>query len=251
MTEAEWLVSDCPYSMFQFIRGRVSTRKLRLFACACCRLIWEWLPDERSRKAVEVAERYADGSAPKEEVSAAQGMAAMALQAMQEKYTPLEAVFFTGFKGLAGEKQAWEARFFLGAKQKEGAKAAKAVARPTDRVSTVAEEMGQAAGWALSAEAVGQTVQVIRRCRLQHSHLLRCIFGNPFHPVIIDPGVLIPKVVGLAHTIYEGRVFDRMSELGEALEQSGCTNTDILAHCRGPGPHVRGCWVVDLLLAKN
>jgi hypothetical protein len=63
--------------------------------------------------------------------------------------------------------------------------------------------------------------------------------------------VLIPKVVGLAHTIYEGRVFDRMPELGEALEQSSCTNTDILAHCRGPGPHVRGCWVVDLLLFKN
>jgi hypothetical protein len=160
----------------------------------------------------------------------------MALQATQKEYTPLEAVFFTGFKGLAaGEKQAWQARFFLGAKKKEGAKAAKAVARPTDRVSTVAEEMGQAAGWALSAERVGQTVPVIRQCRLQHSHLLRCIFGNPFHPMIIDPGVLIPKVVGLAHTIYEGRVFDRMPELGEALEQSGCTNTDILAHCRGPG----------------
>jgi hypothetical protein len=58
-------------------------------------------------------------------------------------------------------------------------------------------------------------------------------------------------VVELARTIYESRAFDRMPDLAEALERAGCTNADILAHCRQPGPHVRGCWVVDLILRRE
>jgi hypothetical protein len=81
--------------------------------------------------------------------------------------------------------------------------------------------------------------------------LIRDIFGQPFHTVNIDPGWLTSHVVSLARAMYEDRVFDRLPMLGDALEKARCTNPDILAHCRGPGPHVRGCWVVDLLLGKN
>ena len=55
----------------------------------------------------------------------------------------------------------------------------------------------------------------------------------------------------MAHTIYEGRVFDCLPLLADALEDAGCTEPDILSHCRGGGEHVRGCWVVDLLLGKE
>ncbi len=84
--------------------------------------------------------------------------------------------------------------------------------------------------------------------------LLRDIYGNPFCPITINPAWLawnnstVPKI---AQTIYDERVFDRMPILADALEEAGCTDADILNHCRKPGEHVRGCWVVDLLLDKE
>jgi hypothetical protein len=84
--------------------------------------------------------------------------------------------------------------------------------------------------------------------------LLRCVFGTRFGPLSVDPAWqawqarTIPK---LAQAIYEERAFDRLPILADALEEAGCTNSDILNHCRGPGPHVRGCFVVDLILSKD
>ena len=81
--------------------------------------------------------------------------------------------------------------------------------------------------------------------------MLRDIFGNPFRPVSINSTCLTSTVRGLAEGIYAERAFDRMPILADALEDAGCDNADILAHCRGDGPHVRGCWVVDLVLGKG
>lgn len=80
---------------------------------------------------------------------------------------------------------------------------------------------------------------------------LRDIFGNPFRSVAIDPSWLTPKVCQLAKAIYERRDFHQMPGLADTLEKAGCTDTGILDHCRQPGPHVRGCWVVDLILGKE
>jgi hypothetical protein len=85
----------------------------------------------------------------------------------------------------------------------------------------------------------------------QLAELIREIFGNPFRPVAIDPRWLTETVVALATGIYAERAFDRMPILADALEEAGCDHADILSHCRGDGPHVRGCWVVDLLLGKE
>jgi hypothetical protein len=77
--------------------------------------------------------------------------------------------------------------------------------------------------------------------------LLRDIFGSlPFRPITLDLSLLTPTVVQLAQAIYDDRAFDRMPELANTLHQAGCDNDEILGHCRGRGPHVRGCWVVDL-----
>jgi hypothetical protein len=85
--------------------------------------------------------------------------------------------------------------------------------------------------------------------------LLRCIFGNPFHPQpVLDSSILawnggtVPK---LAQAVYEERAFDRLPVLADALEDAGCADAELLGHLRGPGPHVRGCWAVDLLLGKE
>src|SRR5262249_11989426 len=78
------------------------------------------------------------------------------------------------------------------------------------------------------------------------THTVRCIFGNPFRHVAVDPSWLTSTVVTLAAGINAERAFDRLPILADALQDAGCDNPEVLAHCRGPGPHVRGCWVVDL-----
>src|SRR4051794_33865241 len=75
MTEAEWLASEDPQPMLAFVRERIGERKARLFACACCRRVWDRLSHERSRRAVEVAERFADGLATPQQRVRRYGMA--------------------------------------------------------------------------------------------------------------------------------------------------------------------------------
>jgi len=83
------------------------------------------------------------------------------------------------------------------------------------------------------------------------TELLRDIFGNPFRPVSFDPNWRTSTVVALAEGVYADRAFDRLPILADALEDAGCDHPDILAHCRGLGPHARGCWAVDLILGKS
>ena len=87
-----------------------------------------------------------------------------------------------------------------------------------------------------------------RQCRL-----FRDIFGNPFRPVTLNPAWRTANAVALAQSIYDDRAFERMPILADALEDADCDNADILEHCRRPSPteHVRGCWVVDLVLGKK
>jgi hypothetical protein len=88
--------------------------------------------------------------------------------------------------------------------------------------------------------------------RKDQSDLLREIFDPlPFRPVNIDLRWLTSTVVDLATAIYQERAFDKLSILADALQDSGCDNQEIIAHCRSEGPHVRGCWVIDLLLGKE
>jgi hypothetical protein len=81
--------------------------------------------------------------------------------------------------------------------------------------------------------------------------VIRCIFGNPFRPVTTNPKFLTPTVQSLAQAIYTERAFDRLPILADALEEAGCTNLDILNHCRQPGVHARGCWALDLVLGRE
>jgi hypothetical protein len=86
------------------------------------------------------------------------------------------------------------------------------------------------------------------------SGLLRDIFSNPFRPAALDPSWLTRHgglLVSMAQKMYESCDFTDLPILADALEEAGCANTDMLAHCRQPGDHVRGCWVVDLLLGKG
>jgi hypothetical protein len=81
--------------------------------------------------------------------------------------------------------------------------------------------------------------------------LIRCILGNPFRPVALDPSWLTSTVIALARGVYADRALDRLPILADALQDAGCEEEDVLDHCRGGGPHARGCWVVDLVLGKS
>jgi hypothetical protein len=106
-----------------------------------------------------------------------------------------------------------------------------------------------------AAQAIASaTSRTWPQARREQSLVVLDLFGNPFRPVILEgrwlawSGGTIPA---LAQMIYHERAFDRLPILADALEDAGCDDADILEHLRGPGPHVRGCWVVDLLLGKG
>jgi hypothetical protein len=80
---------------------------------------------------------------------------------------------------------------------------------------------------------------------------MREVFGNPYRPTVFDSSWRTDTVLSLATQMYESRDFSTMPSMADALQDAGCENADILDHCRGAGPHVRGCWVVDLVLGKE
>lgn len=82
------------------------------------------------------------------------------------------------------------------------------------------------------------------------AHLLRDIF-NPFRPVALNPAWLSSTVVSIAAGVYDDRAFDRLPILADALQDAGCEDAGLLDHLRGDGPHVRGCWALDLILGKG
>lgn len=87
--------------------------------------------------------------------------------------------------------------------------------------------------------------------RRPQADLIREIFGDPFLPAERAPAWRTPGVVALARAIDEGDDYGRMPELADALAHAGCTHDDLLAHCRGPNAHVRGCWAVDTVLTEG
>jgi hypothetical protein len=103
----------------------------------------------------------------------------------------------------------------------------------------------------LNAHYVDRFGTIPEAVRLAQCDLLRDLIGNPFRPVAVASAWLTPTVRALAQGVYEERAFDRLPILADALEEAGCADPDLLGHLRGPGPHVRGCWAVDLLSAKT
>jgi hypothetical protein len=128
-------------------------------------------------------------------------------------------------------------------------------ARETIRIGV--QEAAEAAGSYLKVHGWSK-INRGRRAIFPDPHevaeLLREVFGNPFRPVSISRSVLAwndGTVVKLARAIYDERAFDRLPVLADALEEAGCDHADLPGHCRAPGPHVRGCWAVDLLLNQS
>jgi hypothetical protein len=96
--------------------------------------------------------------------------------------------------------------------------------------------------------AANQDAKTIARAQ---AAIVRDLFGNPFRPATLAPACRTPDVVRVARAIYDGRRFEDLPVLADALEEDGCTNADLLEHCRGGGEHYRGCWAVDRVLGQE
>ena len=194
MTPAEWLAANDARAMLLHLRLTPwRPRKPRLFACAVTRRIGDGLQKERGRRALELAEQFAEGAVLKREMIAARSAA-------------------SGLPRCAADPLAW--------------RAAELVACNTPEVVTV----------------------------------LRDVFGNPFSSPDVDPSWLSwgdGRIREMAQAAYDDRLLpagtldnDRLGVLADALEEAGCSDEGMLRHCRDARVHVRGCWVLDLMLGK-
>jgi hypothetical protein len=264
MTETEWLEYEHPNGMHHFV-GNKPKRKLRLFACACCRRIWHLLTDERCRRAVEIAEQYADGLI--EESDCAKAWRELALRSWEERMDTNNNYAFraaehtvelseeddpSGGAYGAAWGGAWDAAYAVEFSVEVPSVGRGWVAGALGILALVVTPEAEARRQARRRyEADAPKRNAREQEEKAQCSVMRDIFGNPFRPVPCSPAWRTSNVISLAQTIYDERQFDRMPILGDALEDAGCTSQEILNHCRQTGEHVKGCWVVDLILGKE
>jgi hypothetical protein len=227
MTEAEWLACTQPVPMLGFLRGKASERKLRLFACACCRLVWHLLP-EPCHRLIQAVEGYADKEVRPRD-----------LAALFDGFSPRQVAITT----LPGGSQAAEAVGHLSWQWRWQP------ASSGDQLQLMAYYVARSA-----AESLAKSILWHDARRLE-GYLLHDLFGPlPFRPVVFDRSWLTwhdGLLVSMARRMYDGQDFSDVPVLADALEEAGCSEPDILNHCRQPGAHVRGCWVVDHCLGLS
>jgi hypothetical protein len=230
VTEDDWLSATDPDPLLEFLpgRGAVSERKLRLFACGCCRLVFNPFSGAFAERVVRAAERFADGGLPRavlDRVHAAALAGAPPATAYQAHVAQAVAHAagpdIRATAGLAAEAAAYAAADLPA----EGGRPA--ARRPGGGYAEYAAE------------------------RAAQADLLRDVFGNPFRPARLDPAWRTSAVLGLAHQMYAADDYGIAPVLADALQDAGCPDEEITAHLRGPAAHVRGCWVIDLLLGKE
>jgi hypothetical protein len=242
------------YVWNKFSRTRKSflRRKLRLFACACCRRIEHLMKDPRSREAIRLGEQYADGligeTAARAARSAARAAYNAANRAADEEYDRKPGI---------PSPFCWRKPYQALVAATDAAYAATQVFN-IDGGTARAEMTNALEHERLARPRTPVTAQNARAAHKEadqaQAEMLRDLFGNPLRPLAVDPAWLRWNkgvVVKLARSIYDHQTLDQLPILADALEEAGCSDPVILSHCRGPGPHVRGCWVIDLLLGMR
>jgi hypothetical protein len=227
MTEADWLACTDPEPMLEALKGTASDRKLRLFACAAYRCSPALMAGPGVPELVEAAEELADGRADWEDPKAVARAVAEVLAAPG---------------GTDALLAAWAVGRLFGADAHAAAVAAARMAAPWPDGAGYARCVFGRVPPGGAARPAGLLAAVARWAGRPPAGPGRADRDQPW---------VTPAVVRVARGIYEDRAFYRLPVLVDALRGAGCEDADILGHCRGPGPHVRGCWVVDLISGKG
>jgi hypothetical protein len=237
MNEEEWLTAQHSATLLHFIAPKVSDRKLHYFAIACARRLAPILPEPASLQGIDVLERFVEGQCNEESVHA----------------------FSYDVEGAAFSVEAGHAPWQGVVEQLPHNLLAELAANPDCTVESARRILTSAAYF---VDEVFSTVPWERRfpdwvsipggSLFRPVWLVHEIFGNPFRQVKMPRKWRTSTAVALARQVYDSRDFGAMLILADALQDAGCDNEDILAHCRGASlTHVRGCWVVDLVLGKS
>jgi hypothetical protein len=238
MNESTWPTCPEPTLMLEFLGDRLSDRKLRLLACGCFRRlfsVWKMASDSRVAGAIDLAVRYAEGMTNRAEQ-----------RAVIEELRPEIHAFQPGDPRGSLRKVAINLLYGF-----------RVATRGTiDVCRDIAYQWVASGGCKGPAgEPSAMVGMKVRHWEAHHqAALLRDVVGNPFAPSEIAPAWLTWNdgvVRKLAQAIYDEDAFDRLPILADALEDAGCTDDAVLRHCREPGAHNRGCWVVDELLGKS
>lgn len=226
-TEKDWLHGHDAIAMAASLQGQVSERKLRLLACACCRQLENVAGTDWSRAALVAAENFAEGRLSLEDLDTV-------------RHHLLDAT-------------AWVSEWADETAEENAVRAIRAVLYPKAgyALRDVLDALERTAH--LSGTTETDCLERSRREMRRQAEVIREVIGNPARPTVIEAawqqwhgGCL----VRLATEIHDARAFHDVPLLGDVLEDAGCTDTDLLAHCRDAGWHALGCWVVDGILGK-
>jgi hypothetical protein len=235
LTEDGWLRAQNPGLLLDYARRSASARRVRLATVAMCRAAWPFLPpspqshDDACLALLDLSERYADGAAKYSELMASRrALAGTDVPRGGPSDRKVAAAWFASAKDPA--KACTEAAFHLLGVSWSGAEELEMCSR------------GVKYGFYGKGDWVAACLGMVA--------VIRDVFGNPFHLVEFDPAWRTDTALALARRMYDSRDCSAMPILADALQDAGCNDEEILNHCRGPGPHVRGCWVVDLVLGR-
>jgi hypothetical protein len=253
MTEVQWLCCTDPTLLLAFLQGKVSDRKWRLYLCGGCRHMAHLYFRPESLKAVLVAERFADGEASKEELDRAEWDA----EAPTFGYD-----FNEGYLGRVPGGTEVLARLV-----ELGALPASVQSGGEWQVNEAVKEQVLAAAELAEFSAAPCDAdwgfRFIAPVDWPGHWLFDCVFGNPFRPLPSVADSLLDwhdgLLIGMAEEVDEERSLPqgtldvaRLAVLCDALEEAGFPpDHELLLHLRGPGPHVRGCWAIDVLTARE
>jgi hypothetical protein len=235
MTEREWLACTNPFDLLGHLRKGIPSRQLCRFVCACWNEVRDHLTSESSRAALATLENAVEGPW------------------VEDWFREMEVEFYQvgseeGEQTWQAFKAGWDRRLvpFWGALLVSGGVVSTDIAAAAENEWVEARQRAETAGpeEALAWADLGR----------HYCAVLRCLFGNPFRPLPTPGRTWMAgnsNVVHLAQVIDAEQRFADLPVLADALEDAGCTSSDLLAHLREPGPHVRGCWALGICLGLS
>jgi hypothetical protein len=223
MNAARWDACNDPWDMLSWSPGDSSVRQQGFWAVACIRRIWDWVPANCHELVAAVEDSLERTDYLVGQVDRPKWEEVLGRESRSESHIK-SAVRWLLWPGFCKS----------------------AVGAVADAIAEHETGFTGRANWPPEYRAVW------RREQAAHASLLREVRSNPYRPISLNPSWHTSDVLLIAHGIYESRDYFAMPILADALQDAGCDNPDILGHCRNTSlTHVRGCWVVDLVLGKE